>query len=185
MHTNKYLTNRPSRIRYRSHFESLPEDIIHDVIEDLLQHKEYTQSIYTVLSAIGVVTFDLLITLIKEVDLFNEPADKLAPYLNIVAEEFHVDVIEIWKGKPYIVCYNQKFSRSTAVFSFRRNFDLIPDPEYCDEDYCEENSPYEGLPEWVFIPWSDIKQVDHDNWEYNGDKGKFHFKRYHLTRLVF
>ena len=185
MHTNEYLTNRPSRIRYRSHFESLPEDIINDVIEDLLQHKEYADSIRTVLSAIGVVTFDLLITLIKEVDLFNEPANVIAPYLNIVAENIQVDVVEIWKGKPYIICYGKEFSRSVGTFSFRRPFEQIPDPEYCDEDYCEENSPYEGLPEWVSIPWSEIKQLDNDHWEYKGELGHFRFDRYRLTRLIF
>ena len=185
MHTNEYLTNRPSRIRYRSHFESLPEDIINEVIEDLLQHKEHADSIRTVLSAIGVVTFDLLITLIKEVDLFNEPANVIAPYLNIVAENIQVDVVEIWKGKPYITCYDKEFSRSTGTFSFRRSFDLIPDPEYCDKDCCEENSPYEGLPEWVYIPWSEIKQLDNDHWEYKGELGHFRFNRYRLTRLVF
>lgn len=185
MHTNEYLTNRPSRIRYRSHFESLPEDIINDVIEDLLQHKEHADSIRTVLSAIGVVTFDLLITLIKEVDLFNEPANVIAPYLNIVAENIQVDVVEIWKGKPYIICYGKEFHRSVGTFSFRRSFEQIPDPEYCDEDCCEENSPYEGLPEWVSIPWSEIKQLDNDHWEYKGELGHFRFDRYRLTRLVF
>ena len=185
MHTNEYLTNRPSRIRYRSHFESLPEDIIDEVIEDLLQHKEYAESIYTVLAAIGVVTFDLLITLIKEVDLFNEPANVVAPYLNIVAENIQVDVVEIWKGRPYIICYGKEFHRSVGTFSFCRSFEQIPDPEYCDEDCCEENSPYEGLPEWVSIPWSEIKQLDNDHWEYKGELGHFRFDRYRLTRLVF
>lgn len=185
MHTNEYLTNRPSRIRYRSHFESLPEDIINEVIEDLLQHKEYKDSIRTVLSAIGVVTFDLLITLIKEVDLFNEPADKLAPYLNIVAEDIRVDVVEVWKGKPYIILYSQKFIRSNDEFVICRPFDRIPDPEYCDKDYCEEGSPYKGLSEYVQIPYSEIKQLDNDHWEYKGELGHFRFERYRLPRLVF
>lgn len=185
MHTNEYLTNRPSRIRYRSHFESLPEDIINEVIEDLLQHKEHADSIRTVLSAIGVITFDLLITLIKEVDLFNEPANVIAPYLNIVAENIQVDIVEIWKGKPYIIGYGKEFPRSMGAFSFRRSFEHIPDPEYCDEDYCGENSPYKGLPEWVSIPWSEIKQLDNDHWEYKGELGHFRFDRYRLTRLVF
>lgn len=185
MHTNEYLTNRPSRIRYRTHFESLPEEVINEVIADLLQRKEYAESIKIALTAIGVVTFDLLITLIKEVDLFNEPAEALAPYLNITAEEIRVDVIEIWKGKPYTISYYTNLGTRKGLFHFSRSFSSIPDPEYCDEDYCDEKSPYKGLPEYIRLPWSEIKQIDNDHWEYNGEEGKFRLERCRFNRLTF
>lgn len=185
MHTNAYLTNRPSRIRYRIHFESLPDEVVDEVIADLLQHKEHVESVKSVLTAIGVITFDLLITLIKEVDLFNEPATVIAPYLNIIAEEIQVSVTEIWKGKPYTIVYNKPIGDRSRSFNFCRSFSLIPDPEYCDEDYCDEKSPYKGLPEYVTLPWSEIKQVDNDHWEYNGELGKFRIERCRYYGLVF
>lgn len=185
MHTNQYLTNRPSRIRYRTHFESLPEEVINEVITDLLQHKEHTESIKSVLTAIGVITFDLLITLIKEVDLFNEPATTIAPYLNITTEEIQVSISEIWKGKPYTIVYNKHVDNRSGDLHFSRTFSLIPDPEYCDEDCCDEQSPYNGLPKYVCLPWSEIKQIDNDHWEYNGELGKFRIERYRYYGLAF
>lgn len=185
MHTNQYLTNRPSRIRYRTHFESLPEEVIDEVITDLLQHKEHTESVKSVLTAIGVITFDLLITLIKEVDLFNEPATTIAPYLNITTEEIQVSISEIWKGKPYTIINNKSVDNRSGELRFSRPFFLIPDPEYCDEAYCDEQSPYNGLPEYVCLPWSEIKQIDNDHWEYNGELGKFRIERYRYYGLAF
>lgn len=185
MHTNQYLTNRPSRIRYRTHFESLPEEVIDEVITDLLQHKEHTESIKSVLTAIGVITFDLLITLIKEVDLFNEPATTIAPYLNITTEEIQVNISEIWKGKPYTIVYDKCIDNRSGSLPFSRSFSSIPDPEYCDEDYCNEKSPYKGLPAYVCLPWSEIKQIDNDHWEYNGELGKFRIERCRYCGLVF
>lgn len=177
MHTNEYLTNRPSRIRYRSHFESLPEDVINEVIDDLLQRKEHRESILQVLNSIGVITFDLLITLIKEVDLFNQPASEVAPFLNIIAEDIRVDISEVWKGKAYVIHYDTNLGHDRqGEYSLCRSFGMIPDPEYCDENYCE-NKPCKGLPEIVHLPWSDIKQVNPDRWEYRGEFGKFNFDR--------
>lgn len=118
MYANEYLINRPSRIRYRMHFESLPEEVIDEVIADLLQHKEYIESIRSVLFTVRVVTFDLLITLIKEVDLFNEPATMVASYLNIIPEEIKVNIIEIWKGKPYTISTNIPFKNNSEWFNF-------------------------------------------------------------------
>lgn len=126
MHTNPYLTNRPSRIRYRSHFESLPNNVIDEVIKDLLHNKKHADSIRLVLSAIGIITFDLLITLIKEVNLFDEPANVVAPYLNIIPETIYVNIIEIWKDKPYIINYHIDFVRSSDSISFSRFLVIFP-----------------------------------------------------------
>ena len=187
MHTNEYLTNRPSRIRYRSHFESLPESVISEVISDLLQRKEYAESIKNVIQVIGIITFDLLITLIKEVDLFNEPANEVVKYLNITGETILVDITEVWKGKPYVINHGRALVKESnnSTFSFPRGFNFIADPEYCDEDYVPANSGYKGLPEWVYLPWKDIKQIDNDHWEYKGEFGTFIIERCRFKGLVF
>ena len=184
MYANEYLINRPSRIRYRMHFESLPEEVIDEVIADLLQHKEYIESIKSVLFTVRVVTFDLLITLIKEVDLFNEPATIVASYLNIIPEEIKVNIIEIWKGKPYTISTDIPFKNNSEGFNFYRCFSAVSDPEYCDQDSGGKEG-YEGLPEWVCLPWSEIKQLDNDHWQYDGVWGKFIIERYRYRGLVF
>lgn len=185
MHTNEYLVNRPSRIRYRSHFESLPDEVINEVIADLLNYKEHTDSIKSVLQAIGIITFDLLIALINEINLFNESATEAVKHLNITYEQFEVDIIEIWKDKPYIIHTNQIMSFEDYDISIYRNFSLIHDPEYCDEDLSNDVSPYKGLPTEVIIPLSEFKQINNDLWKYDGVLGKFYLKRSRYRQLIF
>ena len=83
MYDNEYLINRPSRIKYRTHFESLPEETINEVIQDLLIYPEYADEIRKILLEINIVTFDLLITLINETNIFKESPILLAKNLNI------------------------------------------------------------------------------------------------------
>lgn len=83
---SEYLVNRLGRIRYVKRYESLEKDVIEEVIEDMLKHKKHSASIWTLFHIIGVCTFDLLVNVIKEINLFGEDALTCAKRLNIKSE---------------------------------------------------------------------------------------------------
>ena len=184
MYDNEYLINRPSRIKYRTHFESLPEETINEVIQDLLIYPEYADEIRKILLEINIVTFDLLITLINETNIFKESPILLAKNLNIKKESVYVDITEIWKGKPYYIGADL-FDGGIAYFCVYRDFDTVEDPEYCDENCCKDDSLYKGLPKRVFIPTSEIKAINTDTWEYKGKLGHFILERRKYKSIVY
>ena len=83
---NHYLSNRPGRIRYKKEYSSLDQDIIDAVIADLLVYPEHADSVREFFTRVGMCTFDLLTTIIKEVNLFNQNALECGSYLNIYPE---------------------------------------------------------------------------------------------------
>jgi len=102
---SEYLINRPSRIKYRKDYDNLEPEIVEAVIEDLLDNKDNKQSIYEFFGKIGIVTFDLLVTVIKEMNLFKENAIECGKHLNLQVSSNHYDVYEIINDKEY-PCYS-------------------------------------------------------------------------------
>ena len=170
------VINRPSRIRYYTQFDSLDQSIIDEVIDDLLEDKSKTEGLLSILNNIGIVTFDILISLIDEMNLHGETAEQVSKYLNIINEPITVDVYEVWKGRKYIICRSSRITVNKPIV-ITRNFNAIPDPEYCDEFYQNETTKYEGIPDEVTIEYKDLKRIDADTWYTKNEFGEFYFVR--------
>lgn len=184
MYTNEYLNNRPSRIKYRSHFESLDSAIVNEVIDDLLINKQHSESIKKVLEQIGITTFDLLITLIKEVDLFNESAIEVVKYLNVKRDSFQVTVDEVWKGQfvPMGVYENMQLGKLLWVY---RMFSNCNDPEYCDEDKQDDDSKYKGIEDKACIDTNKLERIDQDTWKYKSKEIECIIRRFKYSTYIF
>lgn len=184
MYTNEYLNNRPSRIKYRSHFESLDSAIVDEVIDDLLINKQHSESIKKVLEQIGITTFDLLITLIKEVDLFNESAIEVVRYLNVKRDSFQVTVDEIWKGQfvPMAVYDNMQLGKALYVY---RMFSSCNDLEYCDKDEQDSDSKYKGIDDRVCIDTNKLDRIDQDTWKYKSKEIECIIRRFKYSTYIF
>lgn len=109
MDINEYLMNRPGRVKYNKRFDNLPVEIMDAVIEDLLVNKEHAPSIHKFFETLGMVTYDLLVCVIKEMNLFQEDALQVAKYLNLKPEISTYDVIEIRDNKP-VICQSMNYS---------------------------------------------------------------------------
>lgn len=81
------LKNRLGRIRYNKVFSSVEESLVDAVIEDLLEDKSFTSSVKEVVEFIPTISFDILTTIIREINQFNEPATEVVKHLNLVKEE--------------------------------------------------------------------------------------------------
>lgn len=96
---NQFLINRPSRIKYRKSYNNLDTEVLNNVIDDLLINKDHRDSIFEFFTKIDIYTFDLLVTVINEMNLFNEDALVVGKYLNLQANKSTYLVYEIIDGK--------------------------------------------------------------------------------------
>ena len=95
---NQYMLNRPGRIRYLAEYDSLDETVITEVIEDTLVDKTQTEDLLSVLDVLGIVSMDVLVGLITEMNSYNEGAKEAIKYLNIRPEDSQYSVIIIIDG---------------------------------------------------------------------------------------
>lgn len=93
---NKYMLNRPGRVHYLEEYESLPQSIINDVIDDNLDNKEHREGLLEVLNILTDVTMDMVISLIKEMNTYNEPARDAIKFLNLKPDQanFNCEVMQ-------------------------------------------------------------------------------------------
>lgn len=106
---NQYLTNRLGRIKYRQNYNELPKDIMLSVIDDMLVRPHHRDSIINFFENFDMCTYDILVNMIKEVNLFDEDAFTCAKYLNLEPEEKNYSIKAIYKGVEYY-CYSSGFS---------------------------------------------------------------------------
>lgn len=158
---NYYLNNRLGRVKYKKDYDNLELDVVEAVIEDLLINKDHRDSVYKFFKKVGLYTFDLLVNIIKEMNLFKEDALVAGSYLNLSSEEVKYDIWEHIEGKS--VKQNSVSLRGDQdEFSFERNYlskedeDRLEelhkkDPQYSDNDFYYPN-----------IKFSDCKITDLD-----------------------
>jgi SpoVK/Ycf46/Vps4 family AAA+-type ATPase len=183
MNVSEYLINRPSRIRYRTHFESLDQSVINEVIDDLLEDKTQKDSIFTVLDLVGIVTYDILISLIREMNLFKESAIKVAQYLNLKSEEFTVTCYELWDGQRVELEYKYATLYPDSDVSLYRDFDKNQNIKGYHRLKRNDEDEFMGLPVNIEVPRSSIKKVSQNKWESKTELGHFVFERKFTTYL--
>lgn len=83
---NSYMLNRPGRIYYMLEFEGLEEEFIREYCQDNLNDKEQIQSIVNVSSLFYHFNFDILQSLVEEMNRYNEPASESIKMLNVKPE---------------------------------------------------------------------------------------------------
>jgi len=100
---NDKFKNRLGRIRYHKKYSSIEPSVIDATIKDLLKRKEHEKSVRATVDLIPNLSFDILTTLIKEVNLFNQPATDCVRFLNLVRESIYYD-ISVTNGIDRIEC---------------------------------------------------------------------------------
>lgn len=96
---SSYFYNRLGRIKYRKAYNRLEDDVILDIIDDLLINKDHKEELLSVINSLDVVSMDILINIIKDMNLFNESVKEVIPHLNLKSEPSYYTVTEIFKDK--------------------------------------------------------------------------------------
>lgn len=79
----KYMFNRPGRIYYHIRYKSLSEQFIQEYCDDKLKDKSKIPEILQLVKTIKIFNFDMLQSLVEELNRYNESVNKAAFYLNI------------------------------------------------------------------------------------------------------
>lgn len=133
---NECLINRPSRIFYRKNYGSLDSKIVYEVAEDMLDNKSYIDDLIYTCSLIPFVSFDILTSIIRESNLFNEKPSECVKYMNLMKEAVEVRVLQVMPdGKRLVDATSDRMLDliGNRVFEMRKY--IIKDGELAlDED---------------------------------------------------
>lgn len=107
-HIEENLLQRPSRIRYVKGYGDLPLEIITEIVDDMLIHKELRSQTIKMIGHLSMITIDLVKSIIEEVNIHNEDPALFKDYFNAdngdnddymnVYKKNKNDEFEIYKG---------------------------------------------------------------------------------------
>ncbi len=127
---NNKLQNRLNRIKYHKLYVKLAPEIIKEIIDDLLVHKHRRASMEDFVDKFDMITMDVLTSVIKEVNLFDEDAIVCASHLNLTEEVeyysaavIHKEVVHKYDGRSF------NYKRQPFVVSYYNGSDEDVDPE--------------------------------------------------------
>lgn len=92
---NTNMVNRPGRIRYKKEFNDLSLEQIKEIINDILEHKQYTEDIINFLKPLAIITVDIVKSIVQEVNIHNEPPDVCCKDFNASTKDETYTVIKI------------------------------------------------------------------------------------------
>jgi hypothetical protein len=112
---DQHMKNRPGRLYYLLEFNGLEEDFIREYCEAKLDNKEHIEELLELTSLFDEFNFDMLSSLVEEMNRFKESALDAVRYLNIAAEgnlrgRYNATVVTLegvrvnnsgyWEGNP-------------------------------------------------------------------------------------
>lgn len=79
----EFFLGRPGRIRYSKHYGSVGKDVASEILLDRLDNPDHLESCMSVLKAMSSVSFDTLVCIADECNIFDEPATEFIDLMNI------------------------------------------------------------------------------------------------------
>lgn len=89
---NSMLKNRPSRIHFLKEFTGLDEETVIEIGNDLLDNKNYIEELVECLDKIVECTYDVIISICEDCNLYKESPKIVLQYLNVLMESQRFDV---------------------------------------------------------------------------------------------
>lgn len=84
---NDMLKNRPSRIHFLKEFTGLEDDVVAEIGLDLLDDKTYIPELIEVSQKMSECTFDTIMSLCKDCNLYHESPKACVKWMNILVEK--------------------------------------------------------------------------------------------------
>ena len=136
LYVNENLIQRPSRIRYLKTFKDLTPQMIEEILQDSLVHKEFMKEMIEFIATLEVITVDVVKAICNEVNIHKESPKEFADIFNVKRITGKHDVYFVSEDgkKEMIISKNVKVSP-------RKEFD--PDETvgcnfYIDNNYIGE-----------------------------------------------
>lgn len=170
---NEYLLNRPSRIYYRKEYDSIPDDIINEIIDNELINKEFKTELFEVLSKFASITYDILMCFIKEINLYNESPLECAKLMNFVPDSFAISVIQYFEDGTCIDATDD-----SILYPQAKSIDVY------DYTECKKTGNYKDYG-FTAIAIADLTQISRDKWEYKKDNHHYIISKKSMNSLLF
>lgn len=97
-YVNENLINRPGRVYYHKHYEGLDDLVIDEVIDDMLIDKSHKEELLMELSSLSNLSFDMLISIINDINQFGDSPKKTISYFGFEKEDILLTVYQIVDG---------------------------------------------------------------------------------------
>ena len=91
------LMNRPSRIFYKKEFRGLSNDQVREIAMDLLKDKSKLDDLIKTTTRLFDVSYDILLSLIEEMNRYDEPASQCVEYMNLTPSHTYFNITQIYK----------------------------------------------------------------------------------------
>ena len=135
---SSFLINRPGRIFYSIQFNGLEESFIREYCEDTLNDKSEIESIVKISKIFEKFNFDMLKSLVEEMNRYNEPALKAMELLNIAPTSQHTSykLSVTDKDNKQYNCYPETF-QGFPLEEEKFNMNIIPVENGKEDDDAE------------------------------------------------
>lgn len=95
---NQHMVNRPGRLFYNIEYRGVDEETIRQYCQDKLKNQEHIDDIVSVSESIFGFNFDMLVSLVEEMNRYDEPVEKAIKLMNITfsayGAEYEVTLID-------------------------------------------------------------------------------------------
>lgn len=138
-HISQFLIDRPGRIRYLKEYSNLSKELVKEIIDDLLEERQYRDELLDALMRVEILTVDIVKSILVEMNMHKLAPMKAIEYFNVRLKTNLVDIMEIVDGKE-VSLYNRvtimdlEAGASQLGKLLNREFNVDPSPE---EEYDE------------------------------------------------
>lgn len=92
---NENLIERPGRIRYLKEYQQMKLETIQLIVDDLLKHTHLKKDVMTFLSTLELLTIDVIISVVKEVNIHEKSPKEFMSFFNIKQKKGTYKVYEV------------------------------------------------------------------------------------------
>ena len=154
---NEYFLNRPGRIYYNISFANLDEELVREYSNDYLNDKQYVEQLVSLSKSMGLFTFDILKTIIEEVNRYNKAPSDLIGCLNITpGHKNGVYALEVIPPKDIKI---KSYSQTIICNPFSK-FDIEVTAEIIDKSG-------EPSTEWLYLNSGNLESIHNNVFTYN------------------
>ena len=167
---NSNLINRPSRILYSKEYHGLSQEDVIEIAEDKLEDKTFMEDLLITSNKIYQLSFDILISLIEEVNRFHEPASKCIEYMNLTPRQTSFNIKQWYINEEGKV--ESDYAGWNCGISYDEEGDMIIIVHY-NYTLCYKDGQMRRNDTDITVKVNDIKKVNNDTYEvflktYNG-----------------
>jgi len=103
-YVNDNMIQRPGRIRYLKKYKDLTLDVIMEIVDDKLIHKELREATIEFISTLELITVDIVKAVVDEVNIHKEDPQVFKDVFNVeqIADKFNVYRILPGKAEPIL-----------------------------------------------------------------------------------